>query len=80
MQKDTYETIKMFSDPLSFHFKFDSRLTVKNLQFSEINGVHWNNFTDSVFRFGATKQITGKKNYLYHRKKSSYVPTQNFIR
>lgn len=67
MQNETYDTIKIFGDPLSFHFKFDSHLIVNNLHFNEMNGVRWDRLKDSVFRYGATTQITGTTRIIVSR-------------
>lgn len=59
MQKPPYETLKALSDPKLYDFEFDSSLTVQNLTFTEINGVSWDKFSNSVFRIGKSSIITG---------------------
>ncbi|KAB0792964.1 hypothetical protein PPYR_12584 [Photinus pyralis] len=43
----------------SKNYLFTKSMFVKNFNFEEINGMHWNTFKDSVFRVGSTSRITG---------------------
>lgn len=58
-QKAPYEILNGLTDPKLYHFKFGSSLNIMNLTFKELNGVKWEEFSNSVFRIGKSSKIVG---------------------